>query len=204
MIKDNLILGLITLIVAIITFMYGLRINKRKIIVINAKYTILINLVATLYLTVVIFSILEGMQKYRWSLQSFIIIGFIMVLGLIFFMFSPVNLNVFNAREDVIYDALKSILSQHGVDYECEKSKIFIANSKVFIRIWYNKSSKTCTLSLSNTKFPEIIGKVFEDFKSQLNNQKSDLKSRTGAIFIFLSMMLFILAILFLVLWLLI
>lgn len=199
-----LIVALMTVIVAIILFVYGMKINKRRVIVIKAKYTILVNFLAILWLTIVVFSIQELKHNYRWSVGSFIVIGIIVMLGVIFFIFSPNNLNVINASKDDIYNILESILLKHGVNYEWKKSKIFISESKLFIRIWYRKASKTCTLALSNIKFPEIIGNVFEDFINQLNNQKSDFKSLLGITFIFLSVVSMILGILIFVLWLLI
>jgi len=205
MTKYNLlILVVMTLIVAMVTFIHGLKINKRKIIVINARYTLFINLLDTLYFIVVVFSILVDMHKYSWSLQSFIIIGFIIALGLFLFVVYPIGLNIFNANEDVIYDSLESLLLKHSVNHEWKNSKIFIQNSKVFIKIWYSKSSNTCTLTLSDTKFPPIIVKVFEDLKNQLNNQRSDLKSTNGRTSIFLSVIAFIFGILLFILLLLI
>ena len=145
-----LISALITFIFAIILLIYGLKINKRKIIVFKAKYTVILSFMTILWATVLLFNMDAYMQKYIWSLKSFIIIGVIIVVGLILFKASNFNLNVFNSRKDVIYIALESILSKHGVDYERKKSRIFIANSNVSIRIWYNKLTKTCTLTLIN------------------------------------------------------
>lgn len=196
--KDILaILALLLIMFSIIIFIYGFKINKRKVIVFRAKYTLLLNFALILWIIVMISSILEDMNKYRWSLKSSIMIGLFITLGLVLFRVSHINLNIFNASRDIIYNALENALSKYGIDYECRKSNIIIKNSKVFIRVRYTKSTKICTVSLSNIKFPEVLIKVFEDFKNTLNNQESSSKSWLGIFYILISTLTVILGVVF-------
>lgn len=199
---DSMVILILTeYLIAIIIFVYGLRVSKRKIVVIKGKYTLIINFLVIILVIVMVFSMLEDMGKYTWSFKSFVIIGLIVVLGLILYSVSTVNLNVFNSSKDIVYTTLESILIKQGVDYERKNSKIFIGNSKLFIRVSYNKPSKTCNLSLSNIKFSEVIYKVFEEFENELNNQKTDIKPLFGITLIVLSVILFLLGILTFILW---
>ncbi|WP_207710175.1 hypothetical protein [Clostridium chromiireducens] len=160
----------------------------------------IINFALILWIIAMISSISGNMNRYKWSLKSFIITGLFITLGLVLFRFSRINLNVFNSSKDMIYKTLENMLLKYGVEYECKKSKINIKNSKVFIRVLYTKFTKTCTVSVSSIKPPEKVIKVFEGFQDELNNQKSDLKSWMGILYIFLSILTFIASILILVL----
>lgn len=201
-IKDILpIFGLVLAVFDIIIFIYGLKVNKRKIMVIKAKYTFLINFILILLLGLIIFFAAKIIFAYDWSLEFYCIMGFIIVLGLVAFIFHPINLNIFNVSKDEIYDNLNVVLSRHGVNYEYKRSKLFIESSKAFVRIRYNKLFRTCLLALSDTKYPKIIEEVFSDFKGQLNNKETNLKPIMGMFFIFMAIVLFILVIVIFILY---
>lgn len=191
----------VTLIFVTMMLIYGFKINKREIIVVKAKYTFLLFLVLILWFAVEMYSLQQITHKYRLSISSYIIVSLIIVLGLFLFRFYPNYLHFFNIRKDVMYDNLESILLKYGVEFEFKKSKLFITNSKVFVRIGYNNFFKTCNLSFSHLVSTELIGKVFEDLKNQLNYQKSDSKSIMGVTFIILSVIIFMIEIFYFVLW---
>jgi hypothetical protein len=195
------ILVLFIVILAAIVFTYGLKTSRRKIVVAKGKNSIVINFTAIILLMIIVFLMLEDLNMYRWSLKTFIILGAIAALGLLLYGVPSINLNVFNSRKETIYETLETMLKRHCIDYEVKKSSIYIVNNKLYIRIWYDKLLKTCTLSLSNTKYPESIAMVFKDFKEEINNKDTNVKPVFGIFMIVLSLIFLILAAILSILW---
>lgn len=117
----------------------------------------------------------------------------LIITGILFFVVRKAcscRLMIYNAEEDVIFNAVLQALSQHNIEYQERYGKIFLPSLNSELKILCNNG-----IASIDSKTPDLINTLTPDIERQLNNTQYPKVPFTGIVFLVMGLLLLIQAI---------